>query len=227
MMPALRILNLGILAALIASSAILYAQDEKQQEDKSRQEEPRRTEPKRPDDARPQPRQDELNRPRQDETRTARPDQQEQRQPESQPRGEMRQGQQEPNRQESGRPETARPDERRQEPGRQETQPEERRPDQSEAGRQDRGRYARRVERIPDDRFRAKFGREHHFEMRRPEVVDGRARFEYGGYTFVLVDPWPPEWAYSDDCYIDDIDGEYFLFNSRHPEERLALELVL
>jgi hypothetical protein len=63
--------------------------------------------------------------------------------------------------------------------------------------------------------------------MHRPEVVEGRPRFQYGGYTFVLVDPWPPAWAYSDDCYIDDVDGQYFLFNTRHPEARLALELVM
>jgi hypothetical protein len=221
MMRALRFLNLGILAALIASSAILYAQDEKQQEDKSRQEEP-----KRQDQAKPGSRPNEANRPAQNEAKPARPEQQEQRQQEAQPRGEMRPTQQEPNRQETARPETgrresgqqetARPEDRRQESGRQ------------EAGRpQDEGRDAHRGERIPEDRFRAQFGREHHFEMRRPEVVEGRPRFQYGGYTFVLVDPWPPEWTYSDDCYIDDIDGEYFLFNSRHPEERLALELVM
>jgi hypothetical protein len=63
--------------------------------------------------------------------------------------------------------------------------------------------------------------------MQRPEVVEGRPRFEYGGYTFVLVDPWPPEWAYSDDCYIDDVDGEYFLFDTRHPGAQLALILVM
>jgi hypothetical protein len=63
--------------------------------------------------------------------------------------------------------------------------------------------------------------------MHRPEVVEGRPRFQYGGYTFVLVDPWPPAWAYSDDCYIDDVDGQYFLFDMRHPEARLALELVM
>lgn len=225
-MRALRVLDLGLLAALIASSAVLYAQDEKQQEDKPRQEEP-----KRQDEARPASRQDETNRPRQNEARPARPDQQEQRQQEAQPRGEMRPTQQEPNRQETARPETG-----RQEPGRQEaTRPEERRqePARQETGRQEgrqRQDYARSGGdrgRIPEDRFRAQFGREHHFAMHRPEVVEGRPRFQYGGYNFVLVDPWPPAWAYSDDCYIDYVDGEYFLFDSRHPEARLALEIVM
>jgi hypothetical protein len=236
LMRALRFLNLGVLAALIASSAVLYAQDEKQQEDKSRQEEP-----KRQDEARPASRQDETNRPRQNEPRPARPDQQEQRQQEAQPRGEMRPAQQEPNRQEtarpetgrqeSGRQETARPEQPRQESGRQETaRPEDRRQETGrQEGRQQRD-YARSGGdrgRIPEERFRAEFGREHHFAMHRPEVVEGRPRFQYGGHTFVLVDPWPPAWAYSDDCYIDYVDGEYFLFNTRHPEARLALELVM
>jgi len=226
-MRALRFLNLGILAALVASSAVLYAQDEKQQEDKPRQEEP-----KRQDQARPESKPNEANRPAQNEAKPARPDQQEQqRQQEAQPRGEMRPAQQEPNRQETARPETG-----RQESGQQETpRPEERRrePARQETGRQE-GRQQQDYARsggdrghIPEERFRAEFGREHHFAMHRPEVVDGRPRFEYSGYTFVLVDPWPPAWAYSDDCYIDYVDGEYFLFNTRHPEARLALELVM
>jgi hypothetical protein len=113
-----------------------------------------------------------------------------------------------------------------QESGRQET-------DRREAGRQEpapqenRARPAGDNRRIPDDRYRAQFGREHTFAMHRPEVVEGRPRFQYGGYTFVLVDPWPPAWAYSDDCYVDYADGEYFLFDTRHPEARLALELVM
>src|SRR5579864_4137795 len=210
-MRALRLLNLGILAALIASSAVLYAQDEKQQEDKPRQEEP-----KRQDQARPESRQTEANRPAQNEARPARPDQQQQRQQEAQPRGEMRPAQQEPNRQETPRPETGPRENGRQETGRQEGR---RQQDYARSGG-DRGH-------IPEERFRAQFGREHHFAMHRPEVVDGRPRFEYSGYRFVLVDPWPPAWAYSDDCYIDYLDGEYFLFNTRHPEARLALELVM
>jgi hypothetical protein len=199
-------LNLGILAALIASSAVLYAQDEKQQEEKPRQAEPKQQQPQpdRQHDAKPESRQDEMKAPRQDEAKPARPDQQEQRQ------GEMKRNQQEPNRQDQGRQENG-----RQENGRR------------EAGQQDRGRSGGSGGRIPEDRFRAQFGREHHFAMRRPEVVEGRPTFQYGGYSFVLVDAWPPEWAYSDDCYIDYVDGDYFLFNLRHPEMRLALVVVM
>ena len=58
----------------------------------------------------------------------------------------------------------------------------------------------------------------------RPSVVNGQPTFQYGGYSFVLVDPWPVGWAYSDDCYIDYVDGEYFLFDLVHPGVRIALD---
>src|SRR3984957_16801906 len=45
--------------------------------------------------------------------------------------------------------------------------------------------------RIPDERFRASFGTEHHFHVARR---DDR-HFAYGGYSFVYVDAWPAEWS--------------------------------
>lgn len=192
-MRAFRLLNLALLSVLVASSAALYAQDEKQQEDKPRQEEPKRQdEPKRPeepkqqDEAKPASRPDEMKTPRQDE---AKPSKQEQKQEEKQSRDEMKQGRQE---QQEGH---ARP-----------------------AGK---GGH------IPDDRFRAQFGRSHTFRVQRPVVVDGQPRFEYGGYSFVLIDAWPADWAYTDDCYVDYIDGEYFLFDLLHPGMRIALFVVM
>jgi hypothetical protein len=208
-MRALKFFNLGILAAVVASSAVLYAQDEKQQEDKPKQEEPKRQDQAKPESKQPQSKQDEMKSPRQDEARPAQqgqePQQQQARPEEKQQPGDaMKPGRQEPVRQEPARQEPGRP----------------------EAGQQqDRARGNNG--RIPDDRFRAQFGREHHFPMQRPEVVEGRPRFQYGGYTFVLVDAWPPQWAYTDDCYVDDVDGEYFLFDLRHPGARLALMVVM
>jgi hypothetical protein len=80
---------------------------------------------------------------------------------------------------------------------------------------------------IPDEKFRANFGRQHTFVVNRPVVVQGQPQFVYGGYTFVFVDPWPVEWAYTDDCYIDYIDGDYFLFDVLHPGVRVALFVVM
>jgi hypothetical protein len=80
--------------------------------------------------------------------------------------------------------------------------------------------------RIPDDKFRAHFGRQHTFSVH-TTTVGGRPQFQYGGYNFTIVEVWPTDWAYTDDCYIDYIDGEYFLFDLRHPGVRLAVVVVL
>ena len=85
----------------------------------------------------------------------------------------------------------------------------------------------RRGGRIPDDKFRASFGRQHKFAIGHPNMVQGQPTFQYGGYSFTLVDAWPADWAYTDQCYIDYIDGEYFLFDLAHPGVRLTIVVVL
>ena len=74
------------------------------------------------------------------------------------------------------------------------------------------------------------FGSQHWFRMRSlPTMYMGYPRFEYGGYSFLLVDPWPEYWAenwYSaDDVYIDYDDG-YYLYNRRYPDVRLAITVA-
>jgi cytoskeletal protein RodZ len=60
--------------------------------------------------------------------------------------------------------------------------------------------------RIPDDRFHSNFGREHSFRIGQPTMVGGYSRFQYGGYWFGFVQPWPDGWYYTDDVYVDYID---------------------
>jgi len=81
--------------------------------------------------------------------------------------------------------------------------------------------------RIPDDQFRTHFGHEHTFVINRVTVVSGAPRFQYGGYWFAIADPWPAGWYYTDNCYIDFVDGEYFLFNLAHPGVRIAINVML
>jgi hypothetical protein len=75
------------------------------------------------------------------------------------------------------------------------------------------------VRRIPDEKFRASFGREHHFHVERR---DDR-RFNYSGFWFVYNEPWPGDWDYNDDVYVDYIDGEYYLINPRRPGVHLLI----
>jgi hypothetical protein len=86
---------------------------------------------------------------------------------------------------------------------------------------------ARGQGRIPDDRFRANFGRGHEFRIGSPRMVDGYSRFQYGGFWFGFVQPWPNGWYYTDDVYIDYIDGEYFVFDPYYPGVRIAISVVL
>lgn len=84
---------------------------------------------------------------------------------------------------------------------------------------------------IPADRYYVHFGPQHYFRIRtRPVLYMGYPRFEYGGFSFMIVDPWPeywPEtWYDQDDVYVDYDDG-YYLYNRRYPRVRLAISVVL
>jgi hypothetical protein len=81
--------------------------------------------------------------------------------------------------------------------------------------------------RIPDDKFRAHFGQEHHFHVGHPQVVGGRSQFAYGGYNFYYSQPWPVGWGYDDDVYIIDDGGVYYLVDVVHPGAQLLVTVVL
>jgi hypothetical protein len=75
------------------------------------------------------------------------------------------------------------------------------------------------VRRVPEAKYRANFGHEHHFHVERR---DDR-RFNYSGFWFTYAEPWPGDWDYNDDVYIEDLDGQYYLLNPRHPGIRLIV----
>ena len=80
---------------------------------------------------------------------------------------------------------------------------------------------------IPDERFRANFGREHTFHVGRPVIVEGSPRFQYGGYWFVIAQPWPVGWAYTDVVYVDYIGGGYYLLSPVHPGVQISINVIL
>jgi hypothetical protein len=61
--------------------------------------------------------------------------------------------------------------------------------------------------------------------MGRPQMIGGYNRFQYGGYWFGYNQAWPVGWDYNDDCYVEYIDGYYYMFNVRHPGFRLTLNI--
>jgi hypothetical protein len=81
--------------------------------------------------------------------------------------------------------------------------------------------------RIPEDRFRANFGRAHTFSIGHPVIVSGTPRFQYGGYWFVIAQPWPVGWAYTDVVYVDFIGGGYYLLSPVHPGIQISINVIL
>lgn len=61
----------------------------------------------------------------------------------------------------------------------------------------------------------------------------GYPRFFYGGYSFMLVDPWPDDWGEdwyaNDDVYVDydPNDDGYYLYDRRHPGIGIAVTVIL
>jgi hypothetical protein len=78
---------------------------------------------------------------------------------------------------------------------------------------------------IPEERFRSNFGRSHTFHVNRGEFVHGPGRFQYGGYWFNTVDAWPVGWLYTDDVYVDYLNGGYFLCDPLHPGVYISINI--
>lgn len=79
---------------------------------------------------------------------------------------------------------------------------------------------------IPEDHFRAHFGYGHRFVIVRPVIVEGRPRFRYGGYWFVIGRPLPPGWRYSDEVYVDYIDDGYYMCSPAHPGIHISVDIL-
>jgi hypothetical protein len=79
--------------------------------------------------------------------------------------------------------------------------------------------------RIPDARFKANFGQQHTFRVSQSDYRNHR--FQYGGYSFGFVDPWPSNWLYTQNVYVVDINGVYYLCNASFPGVNLALSFTL
>ena len=195
-------LAIAVIFAMLAGSVVLaYAQDDKQQDNRAQ-----------PDQTRP----DDASRPQQNEAKPSRPDEG------NPPRQDEKRDQM--HGQDQSHPQAA--------PDRQDHPDQPAREGQPAPNRQMGNDHPEnhpvndRGGRIPDDQFRAHFGRDHHFRARGVIVV-GQPRFQYGGYTFELAQPWPSGWAYTDDCYIDYIDGQYYLIDLSHPGIEIPLIVIL
>jgi hypothetical protein len=79
--------------------------------------------------------------------------------------------------------------------------------------------------RIPDDRYKANFGRDHSFRVSEGDYRNHR--FQYGGYWFGFAGVWPSNWLYTQNVYVVDIDGVYYLCNPMYPGVNVELNVTL
>ena len=78
--------------------------------------------------------------------------------------------------------------------------------------------------RISNAHYSARFGSGHSFHIRGGDY--DRRRFQYGGYGFGFIDPWPMGWGYSDDVYVEYTDDGYFMYNRFHPGVRISINIL-
>ncbi len=87
--------------------------------------------------------------------------------------------------------------------------------------------------RIPASRYNRYYGQNHVFRINTLSVmyVGSNPRFQYGGYWFGLVDPWPQYWSNNwydnDDMYIVYYGGGYYLCNRSYPRDRIAITIYM
>jgi hypothetical protein len=78
---------------------------------------------------------------------------------------------------------------------------------------------------IPEAKFRASFGSGHTFHVNRSQFANGSGRFQYGGFWFNALNPWPVGWLYTDSVYVDYLNGGYFLCDPVHPGVYISISI--
>lgn len=87
--------------------------------------------------------------------------------------------------------------------------------------------------RIPQSHYRRYFGKDHKFRIYRRALVvyEGYPCFQYNGFWFSMVDPWPEYWSdnwyENDDAYIIYSDDGYYLYNRRHPGAGITISVSM
>ena len=240
------IISTGVLLLLFGSVASTYAQQDQQQEAKP---------PKQVQQAKPEKQQQDRNKQQQDKNtqQQQRAQKQQQDQNKQQQQHAQKQQQDRNNRQQQQRAQKQQQDQNKQQ--QQRAQQQNNRPSQQrqrveqsqqrEMWQQHRARDWQSEHRdwrqrggytgyrIPDAHYRGSFGANHWFRIHRypMELYGGYPRFQYGGFWFGFMDPWPEYWADdwydNDDVYVVYSEDGYYLYNRRYPRDRIAITVYV
>jgi hypothetical protein len=221
-----------VVLLLLGTVGPTYAQQEQQQEDK-RQKQEQKPKPEKQQEAKPQKQEEQQAKDQQgqekkqkQENKSARQEQQQEAKPQK------REQQQEKGQQKQQQANRPSQQEQHGKPGEQQAAWEGHRAHEWKSEHRDwnqRGGY--NGYRIPEDRYRGYFGPSHAFRIYSYPVVvvAGYPRFQYGGFWFSVVDPWPEywsdDWYDNDDVYIAYYADGYYLYNRRFPQDRIAISV--
>jgi outer membrane biosynthesis protein TonB len=78
--------------------------------------------------------------------------------------------------------------------------------------------------RISNAHYASSFGSGHTFHVSEGDYRNHR--FQYGGYSFGFLDPWPVGWGYSDNVYVVYVDGGYYMYDPIHPGVRISISIL-
>lgn len=212
-----------------------------QQPDRNKQQQPRAQQPDRskqqqrraqqPDQSRQQQqRAQQPDQSKQEQPRAQQPDQSKQQQPRAQQQDRSKQQQPRAQQQDNG---SSRQRQRVQRDQQREVWQQHRARDWQSEHRDWRQRGGYTGYRIPDTHYRGSFGENHWFRIHRypMELYGGYPRFQYGGFWFGFMDPWPEYWADdwydNDDVYVVYSEDGYYLCNRRYPRDRIAITVYV
>jgi len=202
-MKLIGVISTAVLSLTLGAAAPVYAQQDQHDQQEDQKVQPAQDEKKTQPDKPVKPEEKGAQRP---ET-NAKPDEKSAQQPEKNAKPEERNAQQQDN--------NSKPEEKNAKQQQQEAKPGEQ---AQRAGGNSNGR-------IPDDRYKANFGSEHTFRVTQGDY--GNHSFQYGGYSFGFVGAWPSNWLYTQNVYVIDIDGVYYLCNPMYPGVNIALSVNL
>ena len=172
---------------------------------------------------------DDKSKPQQEDPKKKPPEPKAKQQPDEKPKSKA----EKPPKQEPQQQPPRQPDEKQREKQQKEQSKQQKEQDKTERGSRQQEQTARpgdtrqapaKGQQIPPEKFRASFGRGHHFRVARSGGDD--RRFRYSGYWFEVVDVWPAGWSFDDECYVEEAGDDYYLVDVLHPEVR-ALVIVV
>jgi len=196
------IIGTAVLSLTLGAAAPVYAQ----QEERGQQDEHAQQEDKKVQQDKPAQQEEKRAQPEEKKTQQEKPAQQE-----------------EKHAQQEQKPQQERPAQQDEKHAQQEQKPQQERPaaQPEQQGQRAEGNHGR----IPDDRYKANFGREHTFRVNQGDFNDHR--FQYGGYWFGFAAPWPNNWLYTQDVFVVEINGVYYLCNPMYPGVNVELIVQL